>query len=188
MGQAKQRKKLMGDRYGKDFNPWERCNKEITPEQRQEWLSEMYECLPGNCKPDMGHIQFASTGYLKINLALMGTLLFAPDITGAMITSTSGASCLSLIVKKGSKLFNLIRQFIVGGSGSVVLNGFPLPLIAKPCPSERYIASNGEWVLPYLADVDPAKEYPPISIKKMEDFGQNNFLDLSHSFVYTKES
>ena len=166
MGQAKQRKKLMGDRYGKDLNPWERCNKEITPEQRQEWLSEMYRCLPGNHKPDMGHIQFASTGYLEFNLALMGTLQFAPDVTGAMITIRTEESCFSLIVKKGSKLFNLIQQFIVKGR-SIVLNGFPFPLLTKPCPSERYRTITGEWVLPYLADVDPAKEDPTLYIKKL---------------------
>ena len=162
MGQAKQRKKLMGDRYGKDFNPWERCNKEITPEQRQEWLSEMYECLPGNCKPDMGHIQFASTGYLKINLALMGTLQFAPDLVGAMITISSEESCFSLIVIKGSNLFNLIQHLLVEGSAIVVSDGFPFLLTVKPCPSERYRTSNGngEWVLPYLADVVLTQETP----------------------------
>ena len=178
MGQAKQRKKLMGDRYGKDLNPWERCNKEITPEQRQEWLSEMYECLPGNHKPDMGHIQFALTEYLEMTMALSGTFQLTLDPVGAMITASSENSCFSLIVKKGSNLFNLIQHFLVEGSAIVFSDGFPFLLTVKPCPSERYRTrnGNGEWVLPYLADVVLTQE-TPISIKEMEVFGQNNFLD-----------
>jgi hypothetical protein len=147
MGQAKQRKRVMGDRYGKESNPWDNNKSHLL-------FNQMTKDLQPGYLPDYGHWYIKTFGEIEQYwMTLCGECVFdGGDRDGAMIGMTicndEGEPSFALSVIIPSDLFTFDVPPIL-----VPRLALPegLAVSATISQKDRYCTKDNQWIIPFRA-------------------------------------
>ena len=178
MGQAKVRKQLMGDQYGKDANPnYKKQNrikkpsyvdyrKQFSKEQINIWHEQMIRSLNIGDKPDFGHAFCQETDQPTVAVVLTGSLLVSSDPYGVQVVMTTDNNLVMSILlnkKQATEIFghaHFLKNHMIQSHSGKMLDCYPAPWM-------RFLSSDKtQWVIPFLVSSISDKEWKTFDLRE----------------------